>query len=171
MGGVNDKKADDAGFLPVVLSISGAVAMLVSGSYICRLAGAFLLLAGFMVQRRRERQRVQVLTAYLEQADRGNAPVLSALGEDALSRLEDQIYKTVTYLYQTREEAVRTKNEFARNLSNIAHQIKTPITAISLQVQTMEDGDSAAKKRGREQMIKQLTRLTHLEEADRKSVV
>ncbi len=165
MGGVNDKKADDAGFLPVVLSVSGAVAMLVSGSYICRLAGAFLLLAGFMVQKRRERQRVQVLTTYLEQADRGNAPVFSALGEDALSRLEDQIYKTVTYLYQTREEAVRTKNEFARNLSNIAHQIKTPITAISLQVQTMEDGDSAAKKRGREQMIKQLMRLTHLEEA------
>ena len=45
MGGVNDKKADDAGFLPVVLSVSGAVAMLVSGSYICRLAGAFLLLS------------------------------------------------------------------------------------------------------------------------------
>lgn len=164
MGRVKYKKADGACFLPAVLSVSGAAAMLVSGWYICRLAGAFLLLTGFMVQRRRERQRIQVLTAYLEQANTGNAPVLSALGEDEISRLEDQIYKTVTYLYQTKEEAVRAKNEFARNLSNIAHQIKTPITAISLSVQTMEDKGSAEEKR-REQMTKQLTRLTHLEEA------
>lgn len=164
MGRVKYKKADGACFLPAVLSVSGAAAMLVSGWYICRLAGAFLLLTGFMVQRGRERQRIQVLTAYLEQANTGNAPVLSALGEDEISRLEDQIYKTVTYLYQTKEEAVRAKNEFARNLSNIAHQIKTPITAISLSVQTMEDKGSAEEKR-REQMTKQLTRLTHLEEA------
>lgn len=165
MGRVKYKKADGACFLLAVLSVSGAAAMLVSGWYICRLAGAFLLLTGFMVQRKRERQRIQVLTAYLEQANTGNAPVLSALGEDELSRLEDQIYKTVTYLYQTKEEAVRAKNEFARNLSNIAHQIKTPITAISLSVQTMEDKGSAEEKKRREQMTKQLTRLTHLEEA------
>lgn len=165
MGRVKYKKSDRASYLTAVLSVSGAAAMLVSGWYICRLAGAFLLLTGFMVQRRRERQRIQVLTAYLEQANTGNAPVLSALGEDEISRLEDQIYKTVTYLYQTKEEAVRAKNEFARNLSNIAHQIKTPITAISLSVQTMEDKGSAEEKKRREQMTKQLTRLTHLEEA------
>lgn len=165
MGGVKYKKADGICFLPPILSVSGTVVMLVSSYYICRLAGAFLLLLGLMVQRRRERQRIQILTAYLEQANRGNAPVLSALGEDDLSRLEDQIYKTVTYLYQTREEAVRTKNEFAQNLSNIAHQIKTPITAISLTVQTMEDRGGAEEKKRRAQMKKQLTRLTHLEEA------
>ena len=108
------------------------------------------------------RKRLRELTAYLEQADAGNAPVLSALGEDELSRLEDQIYKTVTYLYQTREEAVRTKNEFAQNLSNIAHQIKTPITAISLCAQAMEGEED---REGREQILRQLTRLTHLEEA------
>ena len=165
MGRVKYKKAGGACFLPAVLSVSGAVVMLVSGWYICRLAGAFLLLAGFMVQWRRERQRIQVLTAYLEQANTGNAPVLSALGEDELSRLEDQIYKTVTYLYQTREEAVRTKSEFAKNLSNIAHQIKTPITTVSLVVQTMEERDGGEEKEEREQIMKQLTRLTHLEEA------
>lgn len=117
---------------------------------------------GRILQGWRTRRRVQALTAYLEQANVGNAPVLSALGEDELSKLEDQIYKTVTYLYQTREEAVRTKNEFARNLSNIAHQIKTPITAISLCVQAMEGDENRAE---REQILKQLKRLMHLEEA------
>lgn len=117
---------------------------------------------GFFRRRRSMRRRLQELTAYLEQANAGEAPVLSALGEDELSKLEDEIYKTVTYLYQTREEAVRAKNEFAHNLSNIAHQIRTPLTAISLCVQTME---GEAGKEEREQIQRQLMRLTHLEEA------
>lgn len=58
---------------------------------------------------------------------------------------------------------MRVKNEFAHNLSNIAHQIKTPITAISLSVQTM--GSGSAEKEGTEQIQRQLMRLTHLEEA------
>lgn len=117
---------------------------------------------GFLRRRKSMRRRLQELTAYLEQANAGEAPVLSALGEDELSKLEDEIYKTVTYLYQTREEAVRAKNEFAHNLSNIAHQIRTPLTAISLCVQTMEGKEGKAE---REQIQRQLMRLTHLEEA------
>lgn len=117
---------------------------------------------GFLRRKWSMRRRLQELTVYLEQANAGEAPVLSALGEDELSKLEDEIYKTVTYLYQTREEAVRAKNEFAHNLSNIAHQIRTPITAISLCVQTME---GKAGKAEREQIQRQLMRLTHLEEA------
>lgn len=116
----------------------------------------------FLWRWKRKRQRLRDLTEYLEQANTGNAPVFSALGEDEFSKLEDEIYKTVTYLYQTKEEAVRTKNEFARNLSNIAHQIRTPLTAISLCVQTMEGEEG---KEGREQIQRQLLRLTHLEEA------
>lgn len=124
--------------------------------------GAFFPAAGFWRRKKRMRQRLQELTAYLEQANTGNAPVLSALGEDELSKLEDEIYKTVTYLYQTREEAVQAQNAFARNLSNIAHQIRTPITAISLCVQTME-GETGKEERA--QIQRQLMRLTHLEEA------
>lgn len=124
--------------------------------------GAFFFAGGFLRRKKKMRQRLQELTAYLERANAGEAPVLSALGEDELSKLEDEIYKTVTYLYQTREEAVRAKNGFAHNLSNIAHQIRTPITAISLCVQTME---GEAGKEEREQIQRQLMRLTHLEEA------
>ena len=145
------------------LVICAAVIMLAAPCFGVRLACAGVFAAGIVRQKKREALRVQELTVYLERANAGSAPVLSALGEDELSKLEDQIYKTVTYLYQTREEAVRVKNEFAHNLSNIAHQIKTPITAISLSVQTM--GSGSAEKEGTEQIQRQLMRLTHLEEA------
>lgn len=76
--------------------------------------------------------------------------------------MEDEIYKTVTFLYQTKDTAVQAKNNFAENLSNIAHQIKTPITAISLSVQTMKQ---KCDEKYLEQIQRQLLRLTHLEEA------
>ena len=44
---------------------------------------------------------------------------------------------------------MRTKSEFAKNLSNIAHQIKTPITTVSLVVQTMEERDGGEEKEER----------------------
>lgn len=123
----------------------------------------FLLLAVTLLYRsRKERMRIQALAEYLEQANTGKAVILSTTGEDDFSKLEDEIYKTVTFLYQTKEAAVQIKNDYAENLSNIAHQIKTPITAISLSVQTMQKENSQSKLA---QIQKQLGRLSRLEEA------
>lgn len=125
------------------------------------LTGIILLIATFGYRNKKEAVRIRALSEYLEQVPAGKAAILSASGEDDFSKLEDEIYKTVTFLYQTRDEAVRARNNFAENLSNIAHQIKTPITAISLSVQIME---KEYDKKTLEQIKKQLRRLTRLEE-------
>ncbi len=131
------------------------------------IAGASLFLFTFLYRNRAESQRIRDLAAYLEQVNSGKALILSASGEDEFSRLEDEIYKTVTFLYQTKEQAVQSKNDFAENLSNIAHQIKTPITAISLAIQRMKQGADCAdpEQTALEQIEKQLARLTYLEES------
>ncbi len=123
--------------------------------------GILLFLFTFLYRNQTEAARIRALAEYLEQVNTGRAPILSASGEDDFSRLEDEIYKTVTFLYQTKDSAVQAKNEFAENLSNIAHQFKTPITAISLSVQMMKQN---MDKKHLEQVGKQLSRLTHLEE-------
>lgn len=84
-----------------------------------------------------ETLRIQALAEYLEQVNMGKAVIFSVSGEDEFSKLEDEIYKTVTSLCHTKDSAVQAKNAFAENLSNIAHQIKTLITALSLSVQMM----------------------------------
>lgn len=126
------------------------------------LAGLFLFLCTFWYRNQAEARRIQALAEYLERANAGKAAVLSATGEDEFSKLEDEIYKTVTFLYQTKDAAVQAKNDFAENLANIAHQIKTPLTAISLSVQTMQEHYEKEKQ---EQIGRQLVRLTRLEEA------
>lgn len=142
------------------------------------LAGSILFILTFYCRRKMDAARISSLADYLEQVNMGSPAILSASMEvsmevslevsseasleDDFSKLQDEIYKTVTFLYQTKDEAVCSRNNFAENLSNIAHQIKTPITAISLSVQMMKQSCISPHL---EQIEKQLLRLTHLEEA------
>ena len=102
------------------------------------------------------------MTVYLENVNTGCPGLISETGEDDFSQLQDEIYKTVTMLYQTRDAALDARNKFAENLSNIAHQLKTPVTAISLTTQMMRFHPSGDYP---EQIQKQLNRLVYLEEA------
>lgn len=109
-------------------------------------------------QYRRTARQVKRMTALLEAARSGTPLPLWDERESLFSPLADEIGKTVTELVRTREAAVAARDGFARNLANIAHQLKTPLTALSLAAQ--EAGEPA-----RSAMAPQITRLTGLEEA------
>ena len=129
-------------------------------------AGSTLLLTAFLIGcliwRKKENKRISALTDYLEKVNTGQKGVLFSTGEDELSKLQDEIYKTVTELYQTREAALNARKSLAENLDNIAHQIKTPITSISLSTQMMYEEPSPVHLK---EIRRQLSRLTHLEES------
>lgn len=126
------------------------------------LLGGILFLSAFWYRHKKERQRIKALTDYLEHVNTGGTVLHLQEEEDDFSKLQDEIYKTVTFAYQTRDAALEAKQNFAENLSNIAHQLKTPITAIHLTTQMPE---LTAKPETAGQIRKQLERLTHLEEA------
>lgn len=126
------------------------------------LTGATLFTATLIFWYKKDAERVKALTDYLEKINTGGSGVLLQTGEDNFSKLQDEIYKTVTALHQTRDEALKAKENFAENLCNIAHQIKTPITSISLSIQMMKEETIFPHL---EQIRQQLSRLTHLEEA------
>jgi signal transduction histidine kinase len=111
---------------------------------------------------RRNQMRIAELTNYLEQVNVGADGTVAQIKEDEFSHLQDEMYKTVTELYQTRESAVKAKINFADNLANIAHQLKTPITAAFLSLQLME---KIIPNIYAEQIKRQLERLNRLEES------
>ena len=129
---------------------------------LCFLAAACAFAAGTFLSRRKNRERIAGLTEYLEKVNTGAGGTLIPTQEDEYSHLQDEIYKTVTALYQTREAAVAAKRNFAENLANIAHQLKTPITAAFLSLQLMEREIPGACA---EQVKQQLNRLNRLEES------
>ncbi len=156
------------------------------------LTGGMLFLFSFWYWHRKSDARIQALTGYLERINTGVQGLVLESSDDEFSKLQDEIYKTVTELYQTREEALTARNNFAENLSNIAHQLKTPITSISLTVQMAKEylGDTRAAETPRghpstpknrqteeiplwhikmhakiKEIERQINRLLHLEEA------
>ena len=94
--------------------------------------GGILFFIAACLWHRRETARINGLTDYLERVNTSRDGSLLQVGEGALARLQDEIYKTVTALQQSKDTALAAKHNFAENLYNIAHQLKTPITAISL---------------------------------------
>lgn len=121
---------------------------------------SFLLSMGYLS--RRKQKRIVELTDYLEQVNMGTGGRIIQRLEDEFSGLQDEMDKTVTELYETRESAVKDKINFADNLANIAHQLKTPITAAFLSLQLMEKEMPGMHT---ETIKKPLERLNHLEES------
>ena len=121
-----------------------------------------LLFLSEMRTEKENRQRIAELTEYLERINIGTGGTILQTQEDDFSYLQDEIYKTVTTLYQTRETSVEARKQFAENLANIAHQLKTPITAAFLSLQLMERNVPEIYVK---QMEKQLRRLNNLEES------
>lgn len=94
----------------------------------------------FMIRRKEEKERkirISELTEYLKEAGRGEAKSLSRR-EDEFSFLEDEIYKTVIELACTKEEAVKDHEILSERIADIAHQLKTPLTSMSLMTELLE---------------------------------
>lgn len=83
--------------------------------------------AGQARRRKRILGMTQYLTAVLEKREH-----ILARQEDEFSMLEDALYKTVSELNHTREQALKERQTLADNLADIAHQIKTPLTSMRL---------------------------------------
>lgn len=126
------------------------------------LTGCAFFFCFFVYWRKKSDARIKRLIGYLEKINTGGQGLLMDASEDELSKLQDEIYKTVTTLYQTRDAAMTQRNNFAENLSNIAHQLKTPITAISLSVQMAKEhmGEPYASR-----IERQIGSLVRLEES------
>jgi signal transduction histidine kinase len=94
-------------------------------------AAVILLLALRRGALRRQR-RVATLTAYLGHMNAGDYRLRPAAGENFLSPLEDELYKTIVLLREGREQAAAARQSLADNLADIAHQLKTPLSSIAL---------------------------------------
>lgn len=140
------------GLLPVYLGISCV-----------GFAGIFLIwLFWYTKGERMKARRVGELTAYLEDVNQGRETML-ARREDSFSILEDEIYKTVRELRRTKEDACRERQNLADNLADIAHQLKTPITSMSLMVQLIqEEGEIRETKVYLERLESQISRMEYL---------
>lgn len=127
------------------------------------ISGCFLLafcICLLLFQHKLTAQRIESLTNYLKQIHAGNYPLHPYEIEDTFSLLEDEIYKTVIALRESRNEAMAAKENLAKNMADISHQLKTPLTSLSLLSELLKQ---RIKKPEEQQIVEQiLTQTEHL---------
>lgn len=119
---------------------------------------------GFWGQYREEMRikgRILGLTEYLRAVNLGEGAALNRC-EDEFSHLEDEMYKTVMELWSTREAAVKNHEVLAERIADIAHQLKTPLTSMSLMTELLEEYQTDETEEYYSRLSRQIERLRNL---------
>lgn len=113
------------------------------------LVGCGALLAIFCLYTRNQTREIRRLSDYLTTLVNGTAPLLVPANnqEGELSILENNIYKTARKLQTQAELMQKDKTYLADALADVSHQLKTPITSMTVMTDLLLEGDLPAEKR------------------------
>lgn len=106
-------------------------------------------------------RKIDRLTEYLREINRKNYNLdIMENSEDDYSVLKNEIYKTSVLLNEQNLLLEQDKESLKEALENISHQLKTPLTSMSLVLENLEDLDFQDKK-SKDKMISDLKKKVH----------
>lgn len=125
------------------------------------LCGVFL--AGYF---RKRQQRIGELESYMEILNReGYRMDLEENADDELSGLRNEIYKLTVLLKEQAAGSERQKRSLADSVANISHQLKTPLTSITILLDNLNEDDEMepeTRKHFMSEIMYQLTGMSWL---------
>ncbi len=96
------------------------------------------LIIFILMQKRRQEKQIQELIEYLTRVqDFADLPGMQEITEGRIGILQSEIYKVVTILKQEYSSEHKQKKYMSDMMSDISHQFKTPLTAISLMTELL----------------------------------
>ena len=114
----------------VILSVSVCIAF--------GLAFAVLFLRYLKIQKK----QTMDIAKRIERIDLGDYSLqIDRNSEDELSLLDNQIYRTAVKFREQAENSNKDKENLQKSLSDISHQLKTPLTSIIVMVENILDDD------------------------------
>lgn len=112
--------------------------LIINGSVLVFLAAGIFIV--FLHYNHKKDQELIQITHYIEQINQRNYRLdIDTISEDELSILKNEIYKTTVMLKETAENSLKAKNDLKDSLSDISHQIKTPLTSITVMLDNLLD--------------------------------
>ena len=110
-----------------------------------------LILANIVIiyisHRRRERKIDDLILYLMKVQDNMELPTFDSMNEGRLGILQSEIYKLVVQLKEQYSDERKQKKYMVDMLSDISHQIKTPMTAITLMTELLSAPELSDEKR------------------------
>ena len=95
-----------------------------------------------LFNRKKEKKELNEIVEYIKDINRGNYDLkLTNNKESMYSILKNEIYTTTVMLKEKAENELKDKLSVKDSLTNISHQLKTPLTSISLLVDNLCDNN------------------------------
>ena len=92
-------------------------------------------------------KRIDKLIFYIEEINKKNYKLeIENNTEDELSNLRNELYKITIMLKEQAEIEQKEKKELATSISDISHQLKTPLTSISILLDNMRENPDMDKE-------------------------
>jgi len=121
---------------------------------------SILLLLIFLKYNRNKDKKLQEITKYIQEINKKNYKLdIDDNSEEELSILKNEIYKTTVMLKEQAENSIQDKINIKNSLSDISHQLKTPLTSIIILLDNIIDNPNMDMKT-REEFIKDIKRET-----------
>lgn len=120
------------------------------------LEGVFLCI--FLRYIKKRSRRLDELTGYMELISRGRYDLdLADNSEDELSNLKNQLYKMTVAFRELADQSKQQKVALADSVSDISHQLKTPLTSASILLDNLNDSEDMDEKT-RKRFIREISK-------------
>lgn len=119
----------------------GSYKYVVISAIIC-LAFGIAFIVVFLLYLKMQKQQTMEIAKRIERINLGDYSLqIDRNSEDELSLLDNQIYRTAVKFREQAENSRKDKENLQKSLSDISHQLKTPLTSIIVMVDNILDDD------------------------------
>ena len=119
---------------------------------------SILLMILFLRYNHSKSKKINEITKYIEEINKRNYKLyIEDNTEDELSILKNELYKTTVMLKEMAENSLADKISLKESLSDISHQLKTPLTSIIVMLDNILD-DKNMESEVKEDFIKDIKR-------------
>ena len=101
---------------------------------------SIIIIIVFVLYNKRQKSKIKEITNYIEQINNKNYALdIQDNSEDELSVLKNELYKITVMLKEQAENSAKDKINLKNSLEDISHQLKTPLTSITIMLDNILD--------------------------------
>ena len=111
------------------------------------IAGGIAVTIVILSYNRKREEKISDINSYIGKVNSGNYELkIEENGEDELTKLRNELYKTTVLLRETAENSEKEKTNLSNSLTDISHQLKTPLTSIRIMIDNIQNNPDMDEK-------------------------